>query len=212
MSKAPSERTRVKRLPGRGAYDKDTIHVILDEGLVCHVGFVLDGQPFVMPMAYARDGERILVHGSRASRAMKVVAAGADLCVTVTHNDGLVLARSAFHHSMNYRSVVLLGRGRSIDDPEEKLDAFRRYFDRLIPGRWDDVRPPNQVEMNQTLMVEIPIDEASAKARTGLPSEEEEDYALDVWAGIIPMELTAGPPTPDDRLRDGTEIPNYIKD
>ena len=209
MSNAPSDRTRVKRLPKRGAYDKDTIHAILDEGLVCHVGIAVDGQPFVMPMAYARDGDRILIHGSRASRVMKAIADGVDLCVTVTHNDGLVLARSAFHHSMNYRSVVILGRGRSIDDAKEKLDAFRRYFDGLIPGRWDDVRPPNRVEMDQTLMVEVPIDEVSAKARTGPPAEEEEDYALDAWAGLIPMESVANPPVADDHLRDGVDTPDY---
>ena len=212
MSNAPSDRTRVQRLPKRGAYDKNTIHAILDEGMVCHVGFSIDGQPYVMPMTYARDGDRILVHGSRASRAMKAVASGVDVCVTVTHNDGLVLARSAFHHSMNYRSVVLLGRGRSIDDPKEKLDAFRRYFDALIPGRWNDVRSPNEVEMDQTLMVEIPVDEASAKARTGPPSEEEEDYALDMWAGVIPMKVTMDAPVADDQLRDGIEIPDYVRD
>jgi hypothetical protein len=210
MSKAPSNRTRVKRLPKRGAYDEDTIHAILDEGLVCHVGFVADGHPFVIPMTYARDGGRILIHGSRASRTMRAIAAGADVCVTVTHNDGLVLARSAFHHSMNYRAVVLLGRGRSIEDPEEKLDAFRRYFDRLVPGRWGDVRPPDSSEMDQTLMVEIPIDEASAKARTGMPVDDEEDYALDAWAGVIPMETVAAPPVPDDRLRDGIATPDYV--
>jgi nitroimidazol reductase NimA-like FMN-containing flavoprotein (pyridoxamine 5'-phosphate oxidase superfamily) len=209
MSKAPSDRTRVKRLPKRGAYDEETLHAILDEGLVCHVGFAMEGQPYVMPMTYARDGDQILIHGSKASRAMKVIAAGADVCVTVTHNDGLVLARSAFHHSMNYRSVVVLGKGRAIDDPEEKLDAFRRYFDRVIPGRWSEVRPPNAVEMNQTLMVAIPIDEASAKARTGPPSDEAEDYALDVWAGVIPMETIASPPEPDDQLRDGIAAPDY---
>jgi nitroimidazol reductase NimA-like FMN-containing flavoprotein (pyridoxamine 5'-phosphate oxidase superfamily) len=210
MSKAPSDRTRVKRLPKRGAYDKETIHAILDEGLVCHVGFAVDGQPFVMPMTYARDGDRILIHGSRASRAMKAVAAGADACVTVTLNDGLVLARSAFHHSMNYRSVVMLGKGRAIDDPEAKLEAFRRYFDRLIPGRWNDVRPPSRSEMDQTYMVEIPIDEASAKARTCPPTEEEADYALDAWAGVIPMETTVGAPIPDDQLRDDIATPDYV--
>lgn len=209
MSNAPSDRTRVRRLPKRGAYDKESIHAILDEGVVCHVGFVSDGHPFVMPMTYARDGERLLLHGSRASRALKAIAGGTDVCVTVTHNDGFVLARSAFHHSMNYRSVVVLGRGRAIEDPEAKLEAFRRYFDVLIPGRWDDVRPPNQVEMDQTLMVEIPLDEASAKARTGMPSDEEEDYALDTWAGLIPMSTAIHAPVPDDQLRDGIDTPDY---
>ena len=209
---APSDRTRVKRLPKRGAYDRETIDAILDDGVVCHVGLSVEGQPFVIPMAYSRDGDRILIHGSKASRVAKAIAAGADVCVTVTHTDGLVLARSAFHHSMNYRSVVILGNGRAIDDEKEKLEAFRRYFEKLIPGRWQDVRPPNEVEMKQTLLVEVPIDESSAKLRTGGPVDEDEDYALDVWAGVLPLAQTPGEPVPDEKLRDGIDVPDHVKD
>ena len=209
---APSDRSRVKRQPRRGAYDRKTIHAILDEALVCHVGIVENSQPFVMPMTYARDGDRILIHGSKASRAMKAIASGADVCVTVTRTDGLVLARSAFHHSMNYRSVVILGKGRAIEDTDEKREGFRRYFERLIPGRWDHVREPDEAEMKQTLLVEIPLDEASAKARTGPPVDEDDDYALGVWAGVIPIRETAGAPVPDDRLRDGIEMPEHVKE
>lgn len=208
----PSDRARVRRLPKRGAYDRETIDAILDEGVVCHVGFQVDGQPYVIPMAYARDGDRILIHGSKASRTLKAVAAGADLCVTVTLSDGLVLARSAFHHSMNYRSVVILGKGRAIEDPGEKMDAFRHYFDGLVPGRWDAVRPPNDVEMKQTLIVAVPIDEASAKARTGGPVDEDEDYALDTWAGVLPIAQTTGEPVPDEKLRDGIDVPAHVRD
>jgi nitroimidazol reductase NimA-like FMN-containing flavoprotein (pyridoxamine 5'-phosphate oxidase superfamily) len=210
-NKAPSERTRVKRLPKRGVYDRETIHRILDEGLVAHVGLVVDGHPVVTPMTYARDGERLLIHGSTASRTLRALASGAEACVAVTHVDGLVLARSAFHHSMNYRSVVVFGKARAITDPEEKLAAFRRFFERLIPGRWKDVRVPNQSEMNQTLLVEIPIDEASAKARTGGPVDEDDDYALQVWAGLIPFELTPTAPVPDENLPDDVEVPEYVR-
>jgi len=210
-NQAPSERTRVKRLPKRGAYDRETIHRILDEGLVAHVGLVVDGNPVVTPMTYARDGERLLFHGSTASRTMRTLASGAEACVAVTQVDALVLARSAFHHSMNYRSVVVFGKARAITDPEEKLAAFRRFFDRLIPGRWKDVRSPNQVEMNQTLMVEIPIDEASAKARTGGPIDEDDDYALQVWAGLIPFSFTPDEPVPDETLPDDVEMPEYVR-
>jgi nitroimidazol reductase NimA-like FMN-containing flavoprotein (pyridoxamine 5'-phosphate oxidase superfamily) len=206
---APSDRTRVKRLPKRGIYDKDSIHRILDEGLVAHVGFVVDGQPYVVPTAYARDGERLLLHGSAASRMLRALASGADCCVTVTLTDALVLARSAFHHSMNYRSVVVLGCARAIEDPDAKMDAFKRFFDAVIPGRWDDVRLPNDVEMKQTLIVELAISEASAKARTEGAKDDDEDYALPVWAGLIPLTLTPAAPISDDRLLDGVATPDY---
>lgn len=206
---APSDRTRVKRLPKRGIYDKASIHRILDEGLVAHVGFVVDGQPYVIPVAYARDGERLLLHGSAASRMLRTLADGADCCVTVTLTDALVLARSAFHHSMNYRSVVVLGKGRAIEDPEEKMDAFARFFDAVVPGRWNEVRHPNDVEMKQTLLVEVPITEASAKARTHGALDDDEDYALPIWAGLIPLELKPEAPVPDDRLVEGVVTPDY---
>jgi nitroimidazol reductase NimA-like FMN-containing flavoprotein (pyridoxamine 5'-phosphate oxidase superfamily) len=208
----PSDRTRVKRLPDRGAYDKQTVYSILDEGLVCHVGFSVDGQPYVIPMAYARDGDRVILHGSAASRAMRALGGGADLCFTVTHLDGLVLARSAFHHSMNYRSVVVLGKARTIDDPGEKREAFRRFFERMIPGRWSDVREPNEKELRATTLIEIPLEEASAKLRVGPPKDDDEDYALPVWAGVIPLATSAGRPIDDPELTDGTEPPRYASE
>lgn len=207
---APSPRTRVKRLPQRGHYDAETIHAILDEGLVCHVGFVADGQPYVIPTAYARDSDRLLLHGSSASRLLNVIAGGADLCVTVTHIDGLVLARSAFHHSMNYRSVVILGKGRAIEDPAAKMAAVRCFIERLIPGRWKDAREPNESEMKATLVVEVPIDESSAKVRSGPPVDDDADYALPHWAGVIPLSLSPGAPVPDERLRAGVDLPDYL--
>jgi len=210
-SDAPSHRTRVKRLPKRARYDAETIHRILDEGLVCHVGFVADGQPVVMPTAYARDGERLLLHGSSASRLLRAIAGGVEICVTVTQVDGLVLARSAFHHSMNYRSVVIFGRGRAIEDPAEKMDAVRRFIEHLIPGRWKDAREPDAAEMKATLVVEIPIAESSAKMRSGPPVDDDADYALRHWAGVLPFSLVPGEPVPDERLPEGIDLPDYLE-
>lgn len=208
---APSKRTRVKRIPDRGKYDRDTIDAILDEGLVCHVGFAVDGQPYVIPTGYARDGDRLIIHGSAASRMLRALSGGIDVCVTVTLLDDLVLARSAFHHSMNYRSVVVLGKATLVDDPDEKLEAMRLLTEHLIPGRWDDCRHPNEIEMKATSILEIPIDEASAKVRTGPPGEEEEDYALRHWAGLIPLSPVPGTPVPDEKLADGIEPPDYVR-
>ena len=208
----PSDRTRVKRLPDRGAYDKETVYSILDEGLVCHVGIAVEDQPFVIPMAYARCGDRLVMHGSGGSRLVRALKAGAEVCVAVTHLDALVMARSAFHHSMNYRSVVVFGKAGLIKGDDAKLIALREFFEHVAPGRWDDVREPNKKELAQTAVIELPLDEASAKARTGPPVDDEEDYALDVWAGLIPFEVTAQAPVSDPKLGYGIEFPEHLSD
>ncbi len=193
----PTPRSTVRRLPDRARYDRATVDAILDEGLVCHVGFVDDGQPFVIPSVYARQGDRLVIHGSAASRMVKVLAAGTPACVTVTLLDGLVLARSEFHHSMNYRSVVVLGRASEIVDPAEKRRALEAIVEHVAPGRAPSVRPPNEKELRATRVVAIPLDEASAKVRTGPPKDDEEDYALPVWAGELPVRLEPLAPVPD---------------
>jgi uncharacterized protein len=205
----PTERTAVKRLPTRGVYDKDVVHRILDEGLICHLGFIADRQPFVIPTIYVRIGETIYVHGSPASRMLRALEQGASACVTVTHVDGLVLARSAFHHSMNYRSVVVFGTASLVDDPEQKREVLHALTDHLIRGRWEEIRQPSQQELKKTLMLAIPIQEASAKIRTGPPLDEEEDYPLSMWAGVVPLKLTAGEPVADPRLDANTPVPAY---
>ena len=205
----PTGTQTVKRLPERGVYDRAVIHEILDEGLICHVGFVADGQPFVIPTAYVRIAESLYIHGSPASRMLRTLADGATACVTVTLIDGLVLARSAFHHSMNYRLVVVLGTAAIVDDPEKRMDVLHALTEHLIPGRWPDVRGPNSVELKKTLILEIPIREASAKIRVGPPKDDEEDYELEAWAGVIPLALTAAAPTPDPRLSTCTPVPEY---
>ncbi|MFM7736614.1 MAG: pyridoxamine 5'-phosphate oxidase family protein [Alphaproteobacteria bacterium] len=203
MPAAPTDRVRVRRLPARGAYDRTTIDAILDEALVCHLGLVEDGQPFVVPTIHARSGDLVYLHGSSASRAMRRAGEGVDVCVTATLLDGLVLARSAFHHSMNYRAVVLLGRPRAVVDPEEKLAALRAISEHVLPGRWDEVRAPNDVELKATSVVALAIDEASAKVRTGGPLDDAEDLALDCWAGVLPLRLVAGAPLPAGDLAPG---------
>jgi nitroimidazol reductase NimA-like FMN-containing flavoprotein (pyridoxamine 5'-phosphate oxidase superfamily) len=199
----PTDRTQVKRLPKRGVYDQAQVHAILDEGFICHVGFVADGQPYVIPTGYARSGGRLYIHGSAASRMLRALGQGAPLCVTVTLVDGLVLARSAFHHSMNYRSVVVLGQARVVDDPEEKTAALARFTDHIVPGRWDEVRQPTEQELKSTTVLALDLDEVSAKVRTGGPIDDEEDYALPVWAGVVPLRIEAGDPVPDTRLPEG---------
>jgi nitroimidazol reductase NimA-like FMN-containing flavoprotein (pyridoxamine 5'-phosphate oxidase superfamily) len=206
----PTKRTRVRRLPKRGAYDRATIDAILDEALVCHVGFVVDGQPFVIPTLHARDGDRVLIHGSAASRMLRNLGEGVDVCVTVTLADQLVIARSAFHSSMNYRSVVLLGKARLLEEPNAKLKALRALVEHLIPGRWEDCRQPNASELKATWILEIPIDEASAKIRTGGPIDDDEDYALDLWAGVLPIPHTYGRPIKDAKLKRGIKTPAYL--
>ncbi len=202
---------KVRRVAERGEYDRNEVYEIVDDALLCHVGFVADDQPFVIPTIHARDGDSILLHGAKASRLLKHVAAGHPVCITCTHLDGLVLARSVFHHSMNYRSAVLFGRGRIIDDLEEKMSAFKILTDHIMPGRWSEARHPNPKEINATTMVRVSIESASAKKRTGPVSDDEEDYALPVWAGILPIERRFSDPQDDSRLIDGTAVPGYVR-
>jgi nitroimidazol reductase NimA-like FMN-containing flavoprotein (pyridoxamine 5'-phosphate oxidase superfamily) len=206
----PTERTRFRRLPQRGSHERATIDPILDEALVCHVGFVVDGQPFVIPTIHARVGDRLYVHGSAASRMLRNIDGGVPVCVTVSLIDGLVLARSAFHHSMNYRSVVVLGTAQAVTDPAEKLLALRAIVDHVVAGRWNEVREPTENEMKATLVVSVPLQEASAKVRTGPPIDDEEDYALPCWAGVIPLKLMPLSPVDDPRLGGGIVPPAAI--
>ena len=199
----PSPRTTVRRLPKRAAYDVATIHAILDEGLVCHVGFVHEGQPYVIPTNYARWGEQLVIHGAAASRLLRTLAGGVPVCVTVTLIDGLVLARSAFHHSTNYRSVMVLGTAVEVADPAERMQALHAFVEHVLPGRWNEVRPPSENELRATLVLKLSITEASAKLRTGPPVDDEADYALPCWAGVVPLALTASAPVPDGRVGAG---------
>lgn len=208
----PTDRTRVRRIPGRGVYDRAAIHAILDEALICHVGFVDGGRPFVIPTIHARVDETLYLHGSQGSRLLGVVAAGEPVCVTATLVDGLVLARSALHHSMNYRSVVVLGSGREVTDSTEKAVAFEAVVEHVVRGRSRDARMPSAQEAAATKVVALPIVEASAKVRTGDPSDEAADYALPIWAGVIPLALTPGAPTPDPKLAPGIDAPAYAVD
>ena len=196
----PTERTKIRRLRKRAVYDKAQVHAILDEAFMCHVGFMRGGQPFVIPTLYARDRETIYIHGSGVSRMLKTLESGVDVCVTVTLIDGYVLARSAFHHSMNYRSVVILGRAREIPAKREKLRALKVITDHVVPGRWAEVRGPNELEMKQTAVLALPLKEVSAKVRVGPPVDDEEDYALPVWAGVVPVGSHLGDPEPDARV------------
>ncbi len=181
----PTDRTHVRRLPKRGSYDRDVVYAILDEGLVCHVGFVADGKPVVIPTGYGRSGDTLYVHGSAASRMLKTLAGGVDVCITVTLLDGLVLARSAFHHSMNYRSVVIFGQAKVVEDPAEKAQALKIFTEHVAPGRWQDVRPPTEKELRATTVLAVALEEVSGKVRVGQPIDDEEDYSLPVWAGVL---------------------------
>lgn len=211
MSEVPiTERNRIRRVPKRGHYDKDTIYRILDEGLVCHVGLVEDGQPVVIPMNYARRGDTVILHGALASRLLKYVQAGHPVCVTVTLLDGLVLARSVYHHSMNYRSAVVFGRGRVIEEEQEKLAALEVLTEHIVPGRWQDARRPNRQELDATTVVSITIESASAKVRTGPPVDDEADYELPVWAGVLPIQQQALMPVNDPRLRTDIPVPPSV--
>jgi nitroimidazol reductase NimA-like FMN-containing flavoprotein (pyridoxamine 5'-phosphate oxidase superfamily) len=192
-------------VPQRGLYDRATIDAILDDSLVGHVGFAVDGQPYVIPMLVARVGDRVYLHGSTASRLVRKLAEGVPVCLTTTLLDGIVLARSAYHHSMNYRSVVVLGSATLVEGADERAAALEAFTEKLLPGRWDEVRPPTPQELKGTRVLALELTEASAKVREGDPGDDEEDYALDVWAGVIPLALTAGPPQPDTRLRAGIE-------
>ena len=203
-----TERTRARRLPERAAYDRATVHAILDEGFICHVGFQVDGQPSVLPTGYARVGETIYLHGSTGSRIG--LWPGMDVCVTVTLLDGLVLARSAFHHSMNYRSVMALGRTRSVGDPDEKEAALRAVVEHIVPGRSAEVRGGDRRELAATAVLALPLTEVSAKVRTGPPKDDGPDYALPIWAGVLPLALGPGRPLPDPRLNPGIVTPASV--
>ena len=203
-------RTQVKRLPKRGAYDRETVFKILDEAFVCHVGFVVDGQPYVIPTNYGRTGETLYLHGSAASRMLRTLSEGIPVCVTVTLVDGLVLARSAFHHSANYRSVVILGTARLVGEPTEKMAALRLFTEHIMKGRWDQIRQPNEQELKGTTVLALPIAEVSAKVRTGGPVDDEEDYELPIWAGVLPLPVVPAAPIADARLKPGIPIPENV--
>jgi len=207
-----TERTTLKRLPARGVYDRELVYQILDEGLICHVGFAIEGRPFVIPTGYARLQDQLYIHGSQASRMLRTLQRGVEACVTVTLLDGLVLARSAFHHSMNYRSAVVFGKANLVDDVEEKLTALRAFSEHIIRGRWDDARKPTDQELKSTAVLSLPLEEASAKVRTGPPLDDEEDYELPIWAGVIPVSLVAGAPIPDPRLKPELKVPDYVSE
>jgi uncharacterized protein len=206
----PSPRTRVVREAHRGVYDRETVYRILDEGFLCHVGFAVEGQPFVIPTLYGRKDDSLFIHGSAASRMLKQMKQSLPVCVTVTLIDGFVLARSIFNQSMNYRSVVVLGKATLVDDPEEKLTALHALSEHVIPGRWADVRQPNERELKQTSVLKLPIEEFSAKVRSGPAIDDEEDYSFPTWAGVVPLEMRAGEPIPDERILEGQKVPVYI--
>jgi uncharacterized protein len=206
---APTPRTRVVREPQRAVYDREVVNQILDEAFLCHVGFVADGQPFVIPTSYGRDGDLLYIHGSAASRMLRNLNQGVPVCITVTLLDGLVLARSVFNHSMNYRSVVILGVATLVDDPAEKLAALRALSEHILPHRWDDARQPNEKELKATSVLRLPISEFSAKVRVGPAIDDEEDYSFPTWAGVIPLEMNSGTPIRDERCEQ--ELPAYLK-
>jgi len=207
----PTARTRVVREADRGVYDRETVYRILDEGFLCHVGFVSDGQPFVIPTSYGRKGANLYIHGSVASRMLRHMKDGVPVCITVTLLDGFVLARSVFNHSMNYRSVVILGKTAQVEDPEEKLAALHALSEHILPGRWEDARQPNERELKITSVLRVPIEEFSAKVRTGPPIDDAEDYSFATWAGVIPLEMKAGAPIPDPRLDAARAVPGYVQ-
>jgi len=206
----PTERTQVKRLPKRGMYDRETVFKILDEAFVCHVGFVVDGQPYVIPTNFGRVGETLYLHGSAASRMLRTLSEGIPVCVTVSLIDGLVLARSAFHHSVNYRSVVILGTARLVEDPAEKMEALRLFTEHIMKGRWEQIRWPTEQELKGTTVLALPIEEVSAKVRTGDPKDDEEDYELPIWAGVLPLPVVPAAPIPDTRLKAGIAVPENV--
>jgi hypothetical protein len=210
MNEPSSDRTRVKRLPERGVYDRASLDAILDEAPICHLGFVVEGKPFVIPTIHARDGDTIYLHGSPASRMLRLVKEGVPVCVTATILDGIVAARSAFHHSMNYRSAVVLGEGRLVDDEDERLRAMELITEHVLPGRWSEARHPSEIENKGTLIVAVPIEEFSVKTRTGPPGDDEADYDLPIWAGVIPLAMTPGVPQPDPVLPDDIDMPPSV--
>jgi nitroimidazol reductase NimA-like FMN-containing flavoprotein (pyridoxamine 5'-phosphate oxidase superfamily) len=207
-----TERTRVRRNPKRARHDRKTIDAILDEALIAHVAFVHDGRPAVIPTLLARVGDEVYLHGSSAGRAVRALQAGAEACLEVTLVDGIVLARSAFHHSINYRSAILYGTLRAVEGPDERTEALEAFTEKLIPGRWAHVRRPTRQELKGTAVLALPIEEGSAKIRTGPPVDEDEDYALDAWAGVVPLRVTAGAPEPDPQLRPGIAVPDHVRE
>lgn len=209
-AKPPSARTRVRRAPTRGRYDRADIDAILDAGMVCHVGYVIDGAPYVTPTLYWREGDHVYWHGSSASRMLRK-SAGTEVCLTVTHIDGLVMARSGFHHSVNYRSVMLFGTAERVTDPAEKLARLDTFIEGMFPGRCAELRPVYDQELKATTVLSMKIAEGSAKVRTGPPIDDEEDYALPVWAGVLPVRQSWGAPVPDPRLAPGTPLPEHIR-
>jgi uncharacterized protein len=212
MSENPaSKRITVQRLPDRGKYDAETIHAILDAAFVCHVGFVVDGQPFVIPTNYARDGDKLYLHGSSASRMLRTLAGVIPVCVTVTHVDGLVMARSAFHHSVNYRSVVALGTATLVEDSAEKMHALELFTNHVAAGRWDEVRTPTELELKATTVLALDLKEASAKVRTGGPKDDAEDYELPIWAGVLPLRVSAGEAIDDAKLTAGIPVSESVR-
>ena len=211
MNTPTTGRTKVRRHPERGHYDRGAIDAILDEALICHVGFVVEGQPYVIPTIHARLGDRVYLHGSAASRMLGTLRGGVPVCLTVTLLDGLVLARSGFNHSMNYRSVVVLGTATEVTDEAEKLAGLEAIVEHVVPGRWADARRPTETEMRSTRVLQMPLDEASAKIRTGPPKDDADDLGLDVWAGVIPLRLVPGVPIPDPALAAGAAVPAYVR-
>ncbi|MEM7712304.1 MAG: pyridoxamine 5'-phosphate oxidase family protein [Cyanobacteria bacterium P01_A01_bin.68] len=207
----PTQRTQIKRLPKRANYETQTIHNILDEALICHIGFTVNNQPYVIPTTYGRVEDKLYIHGSPASRMLRSLNQGIEVCVTVTLLDGLVLARSAFHHSMNYRSVVIFGTATLINNTEEKMEALRAFTEHIIPKRWQEIRQPSKQELQGTMILSLPLAEASAKVRTGNPVDDETDYDLPVWAGVLPLQMVPGKAIADDRLIEGLEIPDYVQ-
>jgi uncharacterized protein len=207
----PTARTRVVREADRGVYDRNAVYRILDEGFICYVGFVIDGQPFVIPTSYGRSGDNLYVHGSAASRMLRNLDRGVPVCVTVTLLDGLVLARSIFNHSMNYRSVVVLGTATVVQDPAEKLEALHLLSEHILPGRWAESRQPNERELKATFALRVPITEFSAKVRQGPPLDDEEDYDFKTWAGVIPLETVARSPIADERCNPAIPVPAYAR-
>jgi nitroimidazol reductase NimA-like FMN-containing flavoprotein (pyridoxamine 5'-phosphate oxidase superfamily) len=211
QTQMPTARTRVVREAHRGVYDRETVYRILDEGFLCHVGFVADGQPFVIPTSYGRKHDNLYIHGSAASRMLRQLKDSVPVCITVTLLDGIVLARSVFNHSMNYRSVVILGKASLVEDAQEKTAALYAISEHIVPGRWADARQPNERELKQTSVLHLPIEEFSAKVRTGPPIDDEEDYSFPTWAGVVPLEMIAGLPINDPRMEPVRDVPGYIR-
>jgi nitroimidazol reductase NimA-like FMN-containing flavoprotein (pyridoxamine 5'-phosphate oxidase superfamily) len=205
-----TERTRAKRLHDRARYDRETVYAILDAGFVCHIGYEIDGQPFVTPTAYWREGDKVYWHGSAASRMLRHQASGAPICLTVSHLDGLVLARSGFHHSVNYRSVMILGHAKVVEEESEKIERMKVFIKGLFPGRWDELRPITAQELKATMVLYIDLEEVSAKIRTGMPVDDEEDYTWPCWAGVVPVLTRTGKPDPCPRLLEGIDLPDYL--